>query len=576
MNRLNNISHKLFLFVLCILVVFACTKKRTFRTEVADEEMSYDERIAELARKINQMPKYCDPAEFMPLYKTIFPLFEANADTLPKTAKVRNTIIQKLLDIGVYGQAIRQSYLALEANNISVTDDSIYHNLMIYGKLNSLFEKTESIDSIFGMCERAINDAKKHSDPFWLSSALNNAGQYFHRHGKVQTALNYLSQADSILNILNQNSQAAFVFQGNVRNSLANIYVEQQEYEKARDIYAFNFNQRYVKARGRMPHRRRISNGILLAGMEIHFNNLNQAKKILDQTGLLLGTLVDPDKIRDEIDFLQTKIDYYEATDNSENGFSESKRLILLKDSLARWDENLKKRTMNLLADFSSSQVEIEFEQEKEARQLYEQQSKFRLWIIFMVVLSAVALTVLLIRFQKQRVKLFKTDKLLSEEKLKRQDQKQELLSLQLENKKKDLTDLALSLHQKQQWAKELNTQMQKITTERGYKRSRELKKLQDEIRSNVYVDKKLELIQQNIDILSHEFFDKLNSCFPNLSKGENKLCSYIKLNLNTAQIAQLQNVDPASVKMSRYRLKKKFDLGTNQKLDSFIQNFEL
>jgi hypothetical protein len=576
MSRLNNISHKLFLLVLCIMVVSACTKKRTFQTEVADEEVSYEERIAELDRKLNQLPKYCDPAEFMPIYKELVPLFENYSDKLPKTANVRNTVIQKLLDIGVYGQAIRQSYLALEANNISVVDDSIYHNLMIYGKLNYLFEKTESIDSVFGMCETAIYDAKKHSDPFWLSSALNNAGQFFHKHGKVQTALNYLSQADSILNILNQNSQAALVFQGNVRNNLANIYVEQKKFIKARDIYAFNFNQRYVNARGTTPQGRRISNGISLAGMEIHFTNLNQAKKILDQTGLLLDSLVHHDKIRYEIDFLHAKIDYYIATDNSEDGFSESKRLMLLKDSLARWDKNLKNRTMSLLANFSSSQFEIALEQEKEARQLYEQQSKLRLWIIFMVVLGAVALTVSLIRFQKQRVKLFKTDKLLSEEKLKRQEQKQQLLGLQLENKKKDLTDMALSLQQKQQWAKELNVHINKVNSERGYKRSRELKKLQEEIRSNVYVDKNLELIQQNINILSHEFFDKLNNSFPNLSKGENKLCSYIKLNLSTSQIAQLQNVDPASVKMSRYRLKKKFNLGTNQKLDIFIQNFDL
>lgn len=74
------------------------------------------------------MEKTNDPAEFMPLYKEIAPLLENNVDTSGTATSFRSKVIQKLLDIGVYEQAIKQSYRALEANGVSDPVDSILTN----------------------------------------------------------------------------------------------------------------------------------------------------------------------------------------------------------------------------------------------------------------------------------------------------------------------------------------------------------------------------------------------------------------------------------------------------------------
>nr|WP_299381087.1 hypothetical protein [Allomuricauda sp.] len=577
----NKIIHRL-LLLLCtggVLIMLACTQQIS-KPQDTDKEMGYLEQLEDLRVRLKLMKNSNDPKKFMPLYKEIVPFLEQNVDSIGEATSFRSSVVQKLLDIGVYRQAIKQSYRALEANvRPNTKGDSILTNLLIYGKLLYAYDQTNEVDSLLHISQVAINDAKKHPKCFWLSSALNNAGQYFYQYGKEQTAYNYLREADSILEELSREGDiGAYRFQGNVQNNIADIYADQKEYQKAMELYAYNFHHRYAKFLNEeirvLERQRFITNGTALADMQINLGYYKEAKETLQQTRIYMDTLVYVDPMITEIEYAEVKKKYYMATGDFQEGYWASERVNSLKDSLAAQENRLKTETMNLLANFSSGQMEMELAEERRSRQVFEERAKLQLWIICFVVVVSAGLVFGLVRFQKQRFRLLRTDKMLSDEKLKREEQQKQLLSLRLENKKKDLTDMALSLHQKQQWAKELDDQMKIVKSERGYKRSRELKKLQVEISRNVYVDNKLKLIQQNMDVLSHAFFAKLKGQFPDLTKSENKLCSFIKLGLTNVQIAQLQNVAPSSVRISRYRLKKKLKLSPEESLDVFIQEF--
>ena len=76
------------------------------------------------------------------------------------------------------------------------------------------------------------------------------------------------------------------------------------------------------------------------------------------------------------------------------------------------------------------------------------------------------------------------------------------------------------------------------------------------------------------LDALSSSFYDKLNTQFEGLTKTEIRLCSLIKLELDSKQIASLQNINPSSVKKSRNRLRKKLNLSPGQDLDAFLRTF--
>jgi len=202
-----------------------------------------------------------------------------------------------------------------------------------------------------------------------------------------------------------------------------------------------------------------------------------------------------------------------------------------------------------------------------------------RLWIIMLMTLGAILTPIIFYYYYKQRLRLqaeksisHLNKRLLAEEKLKTQKQEKRLVDLELEYKKKDLADMAISLSQKQEWASELNQHLQIIESSKGSKRSREFMKLKNNVRSQIYVSKQTDLLRENIDALSVGYYEELREKFPSLTKTEIKLCSFIRLKLTISQIAHLQHIDSSSVVVGRYRLKRKLGLGTDQNLNEFLQ----
>ncbi|NJO89463.1 MAG: hypothetical protein HC831_11285 [Chloroflexia bacterium] len=60
---------------------------------------------------------------------------------------------------------------------------------------------------------------------------------------------------------------------------------------------------------------------------------------------------------------------------------------------------------------------------------------------------------------------------------------------------------------------------------------------------------------------------------YPDLTPNELKLCALTKLNLNIKETASLLNISPNSVKVARYRLKKRMGLSQDQSLTTFFAN---
>lgn len=68
-------------------------------------------------------------------------------------------------------------------------------------------------------------------------------------------------------------------------------------------------------------------------------------------------------------------------------------------------------------------------------------------------------------------------------------------------------------------------------------------------------------------------FFKNLNKQFKGLSPNDLKHCYYVVTGLNSKETANLLSVTPRTIETARYRLKKKFSLGADQKLFNFLQD---
>ena len=69
------------------------------------------------------------------------------------------------------------------------------------------------------------------------------------------------------------------------------------------------------------------------------------------------------------------------------------------------------------------------------------------------------------------------------------------------------------------------------------------------------------------------DFIEKLTSQFSDLRSGDIKLCCYLKMNMNTKDIAQVTGLSVRAIENKRYRLRKKLNLSTNISLESFLHS---
>lgn len=259
----------------------------------------------------------------------------------------------------------------------------------------------------------------------------------------------------------------------------------------------------------------------------------------------------------------------YKAIGNKVQALAYHEEMSVLNDSLKK-DEIGKElqqmefaKTMRLDSIVKANEARIT--QEK----LKTQESKISLlntknrvksqWIIFGSLAAILVMGLLYYRY-KQRVKY--------------KDLQNKLLNSEIEYKKKDLTNFAVNISNNQEWALSLAEKMEGLKNSTGRKRAKELEDLDNEIKNKIWVDKSADDFYTKIDALSSSFYHRLTTQFEGLTKTEIRLCSLIKLDLDTKQIAALQNINPSSVKMSRNRLRKKLNLSPQDDLNAFLRTF--
>lgn len=134
------------------------------------------------------------------------------------------------------------------------------------------------------------------------------------------------------------------------------------------------------------------------------------------------------------------------------------------------------------------------------------------------------------------------------------------------------------------------NTLMLIRRTKLQYQVMQEINKFEQYIGNNTEAISLLNSIRQLMDITvksendkqfdiafksAHaQFYNNLSLHFPLLSPSEIRLCAYIRLGLNSKDIASLMFVTTDSVKVFRSRIRKKLNLDTETNLQTFLSNF--
>ncbi|HWR74196.1 MAG TPA: two-component regulator propeller domain-containing protein [Bacteroidales bacterium] len=77
--------------------------------------------------------------------------------------------------------------------------------------------------------------------------------------------------------------------------------------------------------------------------------------------------------------------------------------------------------------------------------------------------------------------------------------------------------------------------------------------------------------VMKNLKLSQEGFFRKLKSKYPTLTPNDLRLCSYLRMNFTTKEIANLTNISSRAVEIGRYRLRSKLNLKHDVNLTEFL-----
>jgi len=90
----------------------------------------------------------------------------------------------------------------------------------------------------------------------------------------------------------------------------------------------------------------------------------------------------------------------------------------------------------------------------------------------------------------------------------------------------------------------------------------------------NAQLDDTWDKFSRYFDQVHVDFLKRLKEAYPHLTPKDQKLCTYLRMNLSTKEIVPLMNISVRGVEVSRYRLRKKLDLDSDTNLNEFMMRF--
>ena len=152
---------------------------------------------------------------------------------------------------------------------------------------------------------------------------------------------------------------------------------------------------------------------------------------------------------------------------------------------------------------------------------------------------------------------------------------KNDKLVSEISLKKSQLTNTAMHLIDKNDFITSIQKSLDELVSDSELPKVKsKLKRIVSDIEKNKNDNEDWSQFEMLFNEVNNDFTKKIKAQYPKLSPQEIRLCLYLKMNLNTKEIANMSYVTPRAIEMSRYRLRKKLELDKEVNLNDFLMNF--
>jgi DNA-binding CsgD family transcriptional regulator/membrane protein implicated in regulation of membrane protease activity len=173
-------------------------------------------------------------------------------------------------------------------------------------------------------------------------------------------------------------------------------------------------------------------------------------------------------------------------------------------------------------------------------------------------------------RLQKEKEEFLKQEAIANEQQIVKI--RTEQLQAELASKSRELANSAMNIVYKNELLQKISDEITQMKDSSGKKLSEEqLRKIQKVIDDGMSDERDWNLFESSFNEAHESFFKKLKAQHPDLVPNDLKLCAYLRMNMNSKEMASLLNISLRGVEIRRYRLRKKLNLEHDKNLVEFL-----
>ena len=466
----------------------------------------------------------------------------------------------KAFSLRITGDYVSAIEMFTESIELSKQTDNKKRMTTCYLEIGITLLDRGAVDKAMKYFEEGLSIAKETGNKVGVANALTSIAAAYKSKGSLDTSLIFSRQALKIRSELKIDRHIA-----GSEKSIGATLIEMGRYTEAEFSLrrALSIFQKLNEKTGIVITNLNIADAMNRQGkpeaIELAGQALQAAKEINNPN--LLSYVYD--KLSD---FYAGNLDYAKA-------FEYQKKHEAIKDSLFTAEKE------RMLAE-----VETKFQSEKKDRDIallqerakVERNRNILLIVLLVVFLIVIFLLFFMFRYKstafKRQQKLLEQEKIIHIQENELTNKEKQLLEEQLESKNRELASKALEMLRYNDAISSIIEKLENLN--HSLKENPEVTKpikdiireLENHNKQNIWSE--FDKIFKNIH---SDFYDKLLKICPDLSATEIKTAALLKLNLTTKEIAAITFKSEGGIKTTRYRLRKKLGLSSDDKLVPFL-----
>jgi tetratricopeptide (TPR) repeat protein len=522
------ISHAvLFIVVFCTAAYSQPSELRIFDFEESINKSNPNAAFVKIKRNLSSALKRSDLTPAALAYQDLGELFyyQAAYSQAVKYFHKANEIFSKNND---------KENLAKNLNKIGAA----YYYGKQYGIARSKFEDAQAIYKSLG-------------DGNGIATSYGLIGQTHEKIGQYQTSMKYQRMALAQYKRSTNKTGLAKIYE-----NLGSIYEDTLPMDSALKYYtlALNLNRK---------------NGNEPAQLEV----INNIGDVYRKTGRYRESLNFTAIARDRALKLN---DQYQLS-ASYRDLSKTYDLMQKYDSAYHYSELGRSIFLQIFTEDNNKQLALlqtlfEIQQKDDAIERFENDRQANHYIIMattLIIILLIALAASVI--SRQRLKI-KNEQRLNEQNQSLYETQKSAIKAELELKSKELTSNTLHVIQSSQFLSELRAEMLDMVKDDKRDQKKQLQQIVQKINQNINHDNHWKEFSTMFEQIHQTFFDNLKKYCNDLTANDLRLVALIKMNLSSKDMALLFGISQDSLRVARYRLRKKLNIEQGENLSTFIQ----